>query len=73
MEKEWTVKQLAEYFGTEDVPEDSIAGYFKEQGFEQGRMLTARAMIRKGYLDSQICDLLEVTADYVARLRAEEV
>lgn len=36
MKEEWSVKELFEYFGTDDIPEDSKAGYLIEQGREQG-------------------------------------
>jgi predicted transposase/invertase (TIGR01784 family) len=81
MEKEWTIKQFAEYFGKDDIPEDSIAGYFMEQGREQGLERgreqaleqAARNMIRDGYPDVQICSVLGLTADHVARLRTDKV
>lgn len=57
----------------------TIADYFQEQGYLKGReeafaeknRIAALKMIRKGYADAEICEVLEVTAEYVTRIRAE--
>lgn len=79
--EKWSREQILEFFGL-DMPEGSMADELLkkgreqgreegvEQGIEQAREATARVMIRKGYSDAVICDVLELTVDQVARLRA---
>lgn len=57
----------------------SIADYFVEKGIEKGlekgletaREQTARNMIRRNYTDAEICAVLEVTAEYLIRIRSQ--
>lgn len=57
----------------------SFADYFEEKGLEKGReqglneksRTAAINMIRKGYSDAEICDVLEVTTAYVTSMRME--
>ena len=65
----------------------TFAEYFREMGIKKGREEGKEAgrqealaeknriatinMIRKGYSDADICEVLEVTAEYVSRIRAE--
>lgn len=62
----------------QEEPLMSFADYFEEKGLEKGReeamrkmVRTAINMIRKGYPDTEICDVLEVTPEYVIALRRE--
>ncbi len=43
-----------------------------EQGREQARQQATRNMIRKGYSDAVICEVLGVNVEQVARLRSEQ-
>ncbi len=69
-----------------DKAMETVASFFKEErdpwfirgerkGREEGRQETAektvRNMIRKGFSDADTCEVLEVTPDYVARIREE--
>jgi predicted transposase/invertase (TIGR01784 family) len=61
----------------------TIADYFQEQGYQKGHQkgrdealaeknrIATINMIRKGYADAEICEVLEVTVEYVTRIRAE--
>ena len=71
------VVTFAEYFREMGIKKGREEGL--EKGKEAGRQealseknrIATINMIRKGYSDADICEVLEVTAEYVSRIRAE--